>query len=45
VALAAGFARLATVRTPQQIAWSADAAPQAIVRGEPVPRVPDGPRS
>jgi len=34
VRLAAGFARLATVRTPEQIAWSADRAPRAIMRGD-----------
>ncbi len=32
--LAAGFARLAAVRTAEQIAWSAELAPRAIVRGE-----------
>lgn len=36
VALAAGFARLSEVRTPEQIAWSAEVAPQAIVRGDQV---------
>ncbi|MGA2453195.1 MAG: CpsB/CapC family capsule biosynthesis tyrosine phosphatase [Solirubrobacteraceae bacterium] len=33
VRLAAGFARLASVLTPAQIAWSAELAPHAIVRG------------
>jgi tyrosine-protein phosphatase YwqE len=36
VALAAGFAQLAAVRSAAQIAWSADLAPRAIVRGDPV---------
>jgi len=36
VRLAAGFARLKSVRTEQQIAWMSDLAPRAIVRGEPV---------
>jgi len=36
VRLASGFARLATVRTQEQVAWSAELAPQAIVRGEQV---------
>ncbi len=34
VRLAAGFARLASVRTTEQIAWSAEQAPQAIVRAD-----------
>ncbi len=36
VALAAGYARLAEVRTSEQIAWSAQVAPRAIVHGDPV---------
>ena len=32
--LAAGFARLQSVCTPAQIAWSVEVAPRAIVRGE-----------
>ncbi len=32
--LAAGFASLASVCTPQQLAWSKDLAPRAIVRGD-----------
>lgn len=36
VGLAAGFARLTTVCTPEQIAWTVDEAPSAIVRGDPV---------
>ncbi|MGO9247825.1 MAG: tyrosine-protein phosphatase [Solirubrobacteraceae bacterium] len=36
VALAAGFAHLAEVCSAEQIAWSAEVAPQAIVRGDPV---------
>jgi protein-tyrosine phosphatase len=40
VALAAGFTHLATVRSAEQIAWSAEVAPQAIVRGEPVTHLP-----
>ncbi len=40
VALAAGFAQLATVRSPAQIAWSAEVAPRAIVRGESVTPCP-----
>jgi protein-tyrosine phosphatase len=36
VRLAAGYERLAEVRTPEQMAWTIDLAPQAIVRGEPV---------
>ncbi len=36
VRLASAFARLASVCTQAQIAWSAELAPQAIVRGEPV---------
>jgi protein-tyrosine phosphatase len=45
VALAAGFARLASVCTPEQIAWSAEQAPRAIVRGEQTitPRPPLSP--
>ncbi|MGA2163505.1 MAG: CpsB/CapC family capsule biosynthesis tyrosine phosphatase [Solirubrobacteraceae bacterium] len=34
VRLAAGFARLANVCTPAQIAWMVDQAPRAILRGE-----------
>jgi protein-tyrosine phosphatase len=36
VRLAAGFARLATVCTPERVAWSAESAPAAILRGEPL---------
>jgi len=36
VRLAAAFARLATVRTPDQIAWSMDLAPRAILDRTPV---------
>jgi protein-tyrosine phosphatase len=36
VRLADGFARLAGVCTPEQIAWTADSAPRAILRGAPV---------
>jgi len=36
VRLASGFARLASVRTEEQIAWSAELAPRAIVCGEQV---------
>jgi len=36
VTLAAGFAHLATVRSAEQIAWSAEVAPQAIVHRDPV---------
>lgn len=36
VRLASGFACLASVRTQEQIAWSAELAPRAIVRGEQV---------
>jgi protein-tyrosine phosphatase len=32
--LATGFARLASVCSPEQLAWSIDVAPQAIVRGD-----------
>ena len=34
VALAAGFAALASVRSPEQLAWSVEEAPAAIVRGD-----------
>jgi protein-tyrosine phosphatase len=34
IRLAAGFTRLATVCTPARIAWMADQAPRAILRGE-----------
>lgn len=34
VHLAAGFASLARVRTPEQMAWTAEDAPQAIVHGD-----------
>ncbi len=34
VALAAGFAALASVRSPEQLAWSVLQAPAAIVRGD-----------
>jgi protein-tyrosine phosphatase len=40
VRLAAGFARLGTVCSKPQIAWMADQAPQAILRGEPVTPMP-----
>jgi len=40
VRLAAGFARLATVCAPARIAWMAEQAPRAIVRGEPVTAMP-----
>ncbi len=40
VALAAGFAHLATVCSAEQIAWSTEVAPQAILRGEPVTHLP-----
>ncbi len=36
VRLAAGFARLATVCAPEQIAWMVDEAPRAILRGDTV---------
>lgn len=36
VRLASGFARLASVRTEEQITWSAELAPRAIVCGEQV---------
>jgi protein-tyrosine phosphatase len=36
VRLAAGFAQLARIVTPEQLAWTADWAPHAIVRGHPV---------
>lgn len=37
VRLAAALARLGEVVTPARLSWSAQLAPQAIVRGEPVP--------
>jgi protein-tyrosine phosphatase len=40
VRLAAGFARLAEICTPAQLAWMIDQAPQAILRGTPVPLMP-----
>ena len=40
VRLAAGFARLATVCAPARIAWMSDLAPRAILRGDPVTRLP-----
>jgi len=40
VRLAAAFASLETVCTEAQIAWMADQAPQAILRGEPVTPLP-----
>lgn len=40
VQLAAGFARLATILTAEQLAWTADWAPNAIARGHPVPPRP-----
>jgi protein-tyrosine phosphatase len=40
VALAAGFAHLAEVCSSERIAWSAEVAPHAILRGEPVTRLP-----
>ena len=40
VRLAAGFACLGTVCSKAQIAWMADQAPQAILRGEPVTPLP-----
>jgi len=40
VRLAAAFATLARVRTPQQMAWSIDRAPRAIVAGEQLPPPP-----
>ena len=40
VRLAAGFARLAEVRTPAQMAWSMDLAPRAILDRRPVIRAP-----
>jgi len=36
VALSAGCARLARVRTPEQMRWTVELAPGAIVRGEPL---------
>ncbi|MGH2911833.1 MAG: CpsB/CapC family capsule biosynthesis tyrosine phosphatase, partial [Solirubrobacteraceae bacterium] len=36
VRLSAGFARLATVCSPAQIAWMVEEAPRAILRGAPV---------
>lgn len=40
VRLAAGFARLASVCTAEQVAWTVDRAPLAIVRGESVKQRP-----
>jgi protein-tyrosine phosphatase len=40
VRLRAGFARLASVRSPEQVEWSAELAPRAIVRGDAVPPQP-----
>jgi len=42
VRLAAGFARLATVCTAPQMAWIADRAPRAILRGDRVTPLPPG---
>lgn len=36
VRLSAGFERLATVCTPEQLAWMRDEAPRAILRGDAV---------
>jgi tyrosine-protein phosphatase YwqE len=40
VALAAGFAHLAEVCSAERITWSAEVAPHAILRGEPVTHLP-----
>jgi protein-tyrosine phosphatase len=40
VHLSAGFARLASVCSAERVAWMAETAPRAIVRGDPAPPPP-----